>query len=55
MQAFEYEKRDNTPGELEEFFSATNGKILHPFLNKMADEINEQRRVLIEALPDTKA
>ncbi|XP_043277379.1 5'-deoxynucleotidase HDDC2 isoform X2 [Venturia canescens] len=55
MQAFEYEKRDNTPGKLEEFFSSTNGQIRHPFINKMADEINEQRRALKhQSLPNTK-
>ena len=43
MQAFEYEKRDNVPGKLEEFFTATAGKIRHPFINKMADEVIAQR------------
>ncbi|XP_033219437.1 HD domain-containing protein 2 [Belonocnema kinseyi] len=47
MQAYEYEKRDKTPGHLQEFFNAINGKIRHPFLNKIANEINEEREELI--------
>ncbi|XP_076238816.1 5'-deoxynucleotidase HDDC2 [Calliopsis andreniformis] len=46
MQAYEYEKRDNVPGELEEFFVATNGKIRHPFINKLACEITATREAL---------
>ncbi|XP_029041347.1 5'-deoxynucleotidase HDDC2 isoform X1 [Osmia bicornis bicornis] len=46
MQAYEYEKRDNVPGELEEFFVATNGKIRHPFINKLACEITARREAL---------
>lgn len=46
MQAYEYEKRDNVPGELEEFFVATNGKIRHPFINKIACEITARREAL---------
>ncbi|XP_031841448.1 5'-deoxynucleotidase HDDC2 isoform X2 [Nomia melanderi] len=51
MQAYEYEKRDNVPGELEEFFVATNGKIRHPFINKMASEITATRQALCRRLP----
>ncbi|XP_011647531.1 HD domain-containing protein 2 [Pogonomyrmex barbatus] len=43
MQAYEYEKRDNIPGELDEFFVAINGKIRHPFINKIAIDITEER------------
>ncbi|XP_003700151.2 5'-deoxynucleotidase HDDC2 isoform X1 [Megachile rotundata] len=43
MQAFEYEKREKIPGQLEEFFVATNGKIRHPFINKVATEIAARR------------
>lgn len=45
MQAYEYEKRDNIPGKLEEFFSA-NGKIGHPFIKKLASEITATRQAL---------
>lgn len=43
MQAYEYEKRDNIPGKLNEFFVATNDKIRHPFINKIATDIKEER------------
>ncbi|OAD52577.1 HD domain-containing protein 2 [Eufriesea mexicana] len=46
MQAYEYEKRDNIPGKLEEFFSSTNGKFRHPFIKKLASEINATRQAL---------
>lgn len=46
MQAYEYEKRDNVPGVLEEFFVATSGKIRHPFISKMATEITAKREAL---------
>lgn len=47
MQAYEYEKRDNSPGKLEEFFVATNGKIRHPFINKIAIDITAERDALV--------
>ncbi|XP_050463290.1 5'-deoxynucleotidase HDDC2 [Cataglyphis hispanica] len=47
MQAYEYEKRDNIPGELNEFFVAINGKIRHPFINKIATDITEERDKLL--------
>ncbi|XP_053972809.1 5'-deoxynucleotidase HDDC2 isoform X2 [Hylaeus anthracinus] len=46
MQAYEYEKRDNVPGALEEFFATTNGKIRHPFINQIASEITSRRDAL---------
>ncbi|KAK1133328.1 hypothetical protein K0M31_011143 [Melipona bicolor] len=46
MQAYEYEKRDNIPGKLEEFFSATDGKIGHPFIKQLASEITATRQAL---------
>ncbi|XP_029675246.1 HD domain-containing protein 2 [Formica exsecta] len=47
MQAYEYEKRDNIPGELNEFFVAIHGKIRHPFINKIAIDITEERDKLL--------
>ncbi|XP_012274541.1 HD domain-containing protein 2 [Orussus abietinus] len=47
MQAYEYEKRDNTPGKLEEFFSTINGTIKHPFISQIVEEINVQRKALL--------
>ncbi|XP_061935621.1 5'-deoxynucleotidase HDDC2 [Apis cerana] len=46
MQAYEYEKRDNIPGKLEEFFTTTSGKIRHPFIQKLASEIIARRQAL---------
>lgn len=46
MQAFEYEERDKIPGQLEEFFASTSGKIRHPFINKIASEITARREAL---------
>ena len=46
MQAFEYEKRDNSPGNLQEFFTNTEGKIKNPFLGTIEKEISNQRAEL---------
>jgi len=54
MQAYEYEKRDNMPGKLDEFFISTNGKIRHPFINKIAADINEERDKLCRNSDTTK-
>ncbi|XP_076288647.1 5'-deoxynucleotidase HDDC2 isoform X1 [Lasioglossum baleicum] len=54
MQAYEYEKRDNVPGVLEEFFVATNGKIRHPFISKMATEITAKREALCRSSSNSK-
>ncbi|KAH0946943.1 hypothetical protein HN011_001223 [Eciton burchellii] len=54
MQAYEYEKRDNMPGKLDEFFISTNGKIRHPFINKIAADINEERDKLCRNSDITK-
>jgi len=48
MQAFEYEKRDNSPGNLQEFFNATQEKINDPFLGDIVKEINSQRAAMIK-------
>lgn len=44
MQAFEYEKRDNCPDRLQEFFDNTEGKFNHSFVKNLVDEINTQRQ-----------
>lgn len=49
MQAFEYEKRDNCLLKHQEFFDSTEGKFQHPFVQKLVQEIYEQRRVLAKA------
>ncbi|CAF4794799.1 unnamed protein product [Pieris macdunnoughi] len=43
LQAFEYEKRENLPKHLEEFFTATYGKFKHPFIQDLAKELYRQR------------
>lgn len=54
MQAYEYEKRDNVPGKLQEFFSSSIGKINHPFINKIATEIIIERDTLFSNLSKTE-
>ncbi|XP_043251414.1 5'-deoxynucleotidase HDDC2 isoform X2 [Colletes gigas] len=54
MQAYEYEKRDNIPGVLEEFFVACHGKIGHPFINKIVSEITLRREALCRNLSTSK-
>lgn len=43
LQAFEYEKRENTPQKLQEFFTATEGKFKHPFIQDLVKELYRQR------------
>ncbi|XP_038208336.1 5'-deoxynucleotidase HDDC2 [Zerene cesonia] len=43
LQAFEYEKRENSPKILEEFFTSTYGKFTHPFIQDLAKELYKQR------------
>lgn len=43
LQAFEYEKRENTPHKLQEFFTATEGKFNHPFIKDLVTELYKQR------------
>jgi putative hydrolase of HD superfamily len=52
MQAFEYEKRDNSPGHLQEFFNSTQEKIKDPFLGDIVKEINSQREALFKVRED---
>lgn len=43
LQAFEYEKREKTPKKLQEFFSSTEGKFDHPFIQELVQELYRQR------------
>ncbi|CAG9791204.1 unnamed protein product [Diatraea saccharalis] len=43
LQAFEYEKRENKPRKLQEFFTATEGKFQHPFIQNLVKELYSQR------------
>lgn len=48
MQALEYEKRDDCPGTHQEFFDSTEGKFKHPMIQKLVQEIKDQRIVMIK-------
>lgn len=54
MQAYEYEKRDNIPGQLQEFFTSSIDKIKNPFVNKIATEIIIERNRLFPNLSETE-
>ncbi|XP_017781189.1 PREDICTED: HD domain-containing protein 2 [Nicrophorus vespilloides] len=41
--AMTYEKRDNTPKKLQEFFDSTEGKFQHPFVKKLVAELENMR------------
>lgn len=43
LQAFEYEKRDNCPGRLQEFIESTRGRFNHPFILDLVNEVYCQR------------
>lgn len=45
LTAFEYEKRDETPGKHQEFFESTKGRFKHPFFLELVDELNRQREI----------
>lgn len=48
MQALEYEKRDDCPGRHQEFFDSTDGKFNHPMVQKLVQEIKDQRIEMIK-------
>lgn len=43
LQAYEYEKQENKPGIMQEFFDNTKGKFAHPLIKSMADELDKRR------------
>lgn len=43
LQAFEYEKRDQTPNRHDEFFINTKGKFKSEFVKKLVEELYQQR------------
>jgi putative hydrolase of HD superfamily len=43
LQAFEYEKAENRPHGLQEFFHSTSGKFSHPSIMSLVNELNKQR------------
>ncbi|RZF36914.1 hypothetical protein LSTR_LSTR004602 [Laodelphax striatellus] len=44
VQAYEYEKRDETYGHLQEFFDSTQGKFSHPLVMKILSQVHEKRK-----------
>ena len=48
LQAFEYEKAEQRAGELESFFTGTEGKFQHPEVKTWVKELEEQRHKFIE-------
>nr|XP_054749834.1 5'-deoxynucleotidase HDDC2-like [Lytechinus pictus] len=51
-QAFQYEKRENKPGLLQEFFDSTQGKFSHPLVIEWVEELNKQRDNMIKEHQD---
>ena len=51
LQAFEYEKRDETPNKHQEFFDSTFGQFRHPMIISLVDELNKQRQEYQEKFP----
>lgn len=51
LQAFEYEKRDETPNKHQEFFDSTFGQFRHPLIISLVDELNKQRQEYQEKFP----
>ncbi|PSN43630.1 HD domain-containing protein 2 [Blattella germanica] len=43
LQAFEYEKLENRPHDLQEFFDSTEGKFSHPLVKSLVAELDKQR------------
>lgn len=43
LQAYEYEKRDHSPLQHQEFFDSTEGKFNHPFVVRLVEQIKSQR------------
>ncbi|KDR15029.1 HD domain-containing protein 2 [Zootermopsis nevadensis] len=43
LQAFEYEKAENRPRGLQEFFDSTSGKFSHPLITSLVNALGKQR------------
>lgn len=43
LQAYEYERNQNRPGTLQEFFDNTRGKFNHPLIKNMITELETRR------------
>ncbi|XP_054268589.1 5'-deoxynucleotidase HDDC2-like [Macrosteles quadrilineatus] len=49
LQAFEYEKSANKPVDLQEFFDSVKGKLKHPMVTSLADELDKQRNNYLQS------
>lgn len=43
LQAYEYEKKEEAPGRLQEFIDSTSNRFSHPLITKLYSEILENR------------
>lgn len=43
LEAFSYEKAENQPGRLQEFFDSTKEKFSHPLVLSLVAELNRRR------------
>ena len=43
LEAFSYEKKENQPGRLQEFFDSTKEKFTHPLVVSLVSELNKRR------------
>ncbi|KAJ8020874.1 HD domain-containing protein 2 [Holothuria leucospilota] len=43
-QAYEYEKQEKRPRELQDFFNSTKGKFQHPEVKEWVEELNKERQ-----------
>ncbi|KAK3931167.1 5'-deoxynucleotidase HDDC2 [Frankliniella fusca] len=43
LEAFSYEKAENQPGHLQEFFDSTEGKFAHPLILSIVKELHKRR------------
>eukprot|EP00128_Syssomonas_multiformis_P001169 Colp12_sorted_trinity150504_noHs@8867 len=48
VQAFEYEKAQNRPGELAQFFNSTQGKFKHPLVKQWVADLVARRAAFIK-------
>lgn len=54
QQAFEYEKRDESPLKYQEFFNSTKGKFRHEFFINLVSELHKQREKYAEEFVECK-
>lgn len=46
LEAYSYEKNENQPGRLQEFFESTKDKFTHPLVVSLVNELNKRRSKL---------